>query len=87
VELKINPNTIAKAYGEREILGILITQVGSGTYISDKKPQSGGEERNRKIREVLGGFIKDMMDLGVDKKELIELIRNCPVETREEYRL
>ena len=38
VELKTNPNTIAKAYGELEIRGILATQVGSGTYISDKKP-------------------------------------------------
>ena len=31
VELKANPNTIAKAYGELEIRGILVTQVGSGT--------------------------------------------------------
>jgi GntR family transcriptional regulator len=80
VELKINPNTIAKAYGELEIRGILITQVGSGTYISDKKPQSGDEERDRKIREVVNRFVQDMRDLGVDKKELTELIRNCPVE-------
>ncbi len=38
VKLKANPNTIAKAYGELEIRGVLETQVGSGTYISDKKP-------------------------------------------------
>jgi GntR family transcriptional regulator len=81
VELKINPNTIARAYGELEIRGVLITQVGSGTYISDKKPQSGGEDRDRKIREVVSRFVQDMRDLGVDKKELTELIRNCLVET------
>jgi GntR family transcriptional regulator len=80
VELKTNPNTIAKAYGELEIRGILATQVGSGTYISDKAPLLGeavsaGEGLNRKIREVLGRFIQDMRDLGVDQAELPELIR------------
>lgn len=76
VELKTNPNTIAKAYGELEIRGILATQVGSGTYISDKKPVLEDDSLNRKIREVLGRFIQEMRDLGVDKRELIVLINS-----------
>ena len=39
IELKINPNTIAKAYSELEIRGLVITQVGSGTFISSKQPE------------------------------------------------
>jgi GntR family transcriptional regulator len=74
VELKINPNTIAKAYGELEIRGILVTQVGSGTYISDKKPDLEDDGRNRKIRELLGRFIREMEALGVSKEELTEMI-------------
>ena len=74
VELKTNPNTIAKAYGELEIRGILATQVGSGTYISDKKPVMEDDSLNRKIREVLGRFMQEMRDLGVDKRELVRLI-------------
>jgi GntR family transcriptional regulator len=81
VALKINPNTIAKAYGELEIRGILTTQVGSGTYVSDKAPLLGEavsaeEGLNRKIREVLGRFIQDMKDLGMDKAELLGMIRD-----------
>jgi GntR family transcriptional regulator len=76
VELKINPNTIAKAYGELEIRGILATQVGSGTYISDKKPVLEDDGRNRKIREVLGRFIQDMRDLGVEEGDLADLIKD-----------
>ena len=76
VELKTNPNTIAKAYGELEIRGILATQVGSGTFISDKKPVMEDDSLNRKIREVLARFIHEMNDLGVDKRELIALISN-----------
>jgi GntR family transcriptional regulator len=74
VELKTNPNTIAKAYGELEIRGILVTQVGSGTFISDKKPAVEDDGLNRKIREVLGRFVQEMRDLGVEKRELLKLI-------------
>jgi len=74
VELKINPNTIAKAYGELEIRGILTTQVGSGTYISDKKPDPEDDGPERKIREIVGRFIEEMRELGVGKKELAELV-------------
>ena len=74
VDLKANPNTIAKAYGELEIRGILVTQVGSGTFISDKKPIQEEEGPDRMIRELVSRFIKDMHDLGVEKKELSRLI-------------
>ena len=74
VELRTNPNTIAKAYGELEIRGILATQVGSGTYISDKKPVMEDNSLNRKIREVLARFLQEMRDLGVEKRELVKLI-------------
>jgi GntR family transcriptional regulator len=81
VDLKINPNTIAKAYGELEIRGILTTQVGSGTYILDKAPLLGAaasarEGLERKIREALGRFVRDMGDLGVDRAELPGMIRD-----------
>jgi len=74
VELKTNPNTIARAYSELEILGILETQVGSGTYISDKKPEPEDDGLSRKIQEVLARFVQEMSDLGVEKRELAALI-------------
>jgi len=76
VDLKTNPNTIAKAYGEMEIRGILETQVGSGTYISDKKPVMEDDSLNRKIHEVLGRFIQELHDLGVENRELVKLIES-----------
>ncbi|MDR1025218.1 MAG: GntR family transcriptional regulator [Treponema sp.] len=75
VDLKINPNTIAKAYGELEIRGILATQVGSGTYIADKRPEPEEDMLGAKIGETLGRFMREMRDLGLDKKEILRLIR------------
>ena len=79
VELKTNPNTIAKAYGELEIRGVLATQVGSGTYIADGKPVTedaiySADSLNRKIRELVKRFIRDMRDLGVEKREINRVI-------------
>ena len=76
VDLKTNPNTIARAYGELEIRGILATQVGSGTYIADKKPVVEDDSLNRKIREVLTRFVQEMRDLGVEKRELVRLFES-----------
>jgi GntR family transcriptional regulator len=80
VELKTNPNTIAKAYGELEIRGILVTQIGSGTFISDKKPETGGG-RKQKIREIFERFMAEMKALGVSRKELMELVKGGFNET------
>jgi len=81
IELKINPNTIARAYGEMEIRGIVTTQVGSGTYVSDKKPSSQEDGRSAKIREVLVRFLRDMDALGVDRAEAAELVRDFKEES------
>lgn len=82
VDLKTNPNTIARAYGELEIRGILNTQVGSGTYISDKKPVIEDDGLNRKIQEVLVRFVQEMRDLGVEKRELVKLVEEFRVQSR-----
>jgi GntR family transcriptional regulator len=74
VDLKTNPNTIAKAYNELEIRGILVTQVGNGTFISDKKPMLEDDSLSRKIQEVLSRFIHELRDLGVENRELVKLI-------------
>ena len=74
VELKINPNTIAKAYNELEIRGILKTQVGSGTFISEKTPEEDNDRREAKMNEALGRFLREMRSLGLSREESIRLI-------------
>ena len=39
VDLAINPNTVMRAYRELELGGLLETQQGTGTFISEKKPE------------------------------------------------
>lgn len=76
IDLKINPNTIAKAYSELEIRGIVVTQVGSGTYVSDKPPQQPDDERVKKWAEKVSRFVRDMEALGAKREEMLDLVRD-----------
>src|SRR5881394_3586444 len=38
VDLKINANTVAKVYAELERAGVLETQRGVGTFVSERQP-------------------------------------------------
>jgi GntR family transcriptional regulator len=75
VSLKINPNTIAKAYNELEIRGIVQTQVGSGTYIADKKPDVA-DARQKRLREAVERFLQEAGELGAGKDEIIKLMED-----------
>ena len=56
-ELSVNPNTVARAYREMELEGVLDTQQGSGTFIADHRPELGEEETRRKLDHVLTEFL------------------------------
>src|ERR1700736_6336855 len=49
VDLSINPNTVVRAYRELEIRGILETQQGTGTFISQQKVKRDDAQRQRRL--------------------------------------
>lgn len=57
VSLQINPNTVARAYSELEIRGIVNTQQGTGTFISEKKIELSDQERE----EILAGLVRSFL--------------------------
>jgi GntR family transcriptional regulator len=80
ITLKINPNTIAKAYNELEIRGLVQTQVGSGTFISSKKVDKNEFESKKKLDELCAEFIHKFKSLGISKDEIIETLKNFKEE-------
>ena len=52
VDLSINPNTVARAYTELELTGLVETQMGSGTFIGQRKVEQDDVERRRLLDEV-----------------------------------
>jgi GntR family transcriptional regulator len=52
VHLQINPNTVRKAYSELEILGILNTQQGTGTFVGNREVEIGKTEKAQMLKQI-----------------------------------
>ena len=70
VDLQVNPNTVARAYGELEIRGIVNTQQGTGTFISDQKVQISDVERERILAEITRSFVSHAASYGFSLEEI-----------------
>jgi GntR family transcriptional regulator len=83
VDLSINPNTVARAYREMEILGILTTHQGTGTFLTDQKPQPDDEERQRRLDQLVGEFVARTGREGFTLKELRDRLKERSSEAKE----
>jgi GntR family transcriptional regulator len=71
VDLRINPNTVGRAYNELEIRGIVMTQQGTGTFISGKTIELDKVERERVLAGISKTFISKAGSYGFTLDELI----------------
>ena len=76
VDLAINPNTVMRAYRELELGGLLETHQGTGTFISDKKPEKRTVERERQLSQMAGEFAARAGAAGFTLEELIDRLRD-----------
>ena len=71
VHLQVNPNTIRKAYSELEILGILDTQQGTGTFVSDQQVEIGQAEKQRMLGQICDELVARGHQYGFTLKEIV----------------
>jgi GntR family transcriptional regulator len=72
VDLSINPNTVIRAYRELEIRGVLDTQQGTGTFISQQKAPRDGPVRQRRLNQIIGEFVARAGSEGFSLEEVLE---------------
>lgn len=82
VELKVNLNTVAKAYKELEIRGVLATQQGSGTFIAAVTVERDGIERRRRVVQVVDELLARAAALGLPPRELLAELQQRLEEER-----
>lgn len=80
VDLAINPNTVQRAYREMEIRGVLETQQGTGTFISQQKVKRDEVERRRQLAQLVSDFVGRAGAAGFTIKELLEEIHEFNTE-------
>ncbi|MBN1952932.1 MAG: GntR family transcriptional regulator [Bacteroidales bacterium] len=71
VELKVNLNTVAKAYKELEIRNVLETQQGTGTFIGNIQIQIPEKEKERKLRDICNEFSTVAFSYGFSVEDII----------------
>jgi GntR family transcriptional regulator len=82
VDLQINPNTVARAYNELEIRGIVTTQQGTGTFISDKQVKVDEIRREQVLSEITRSLIIKANSYGFTIDEVIAYLKeNGPEAT------
>lgn len=75
LDIKISVMTIKKAYDELEKEGYLVSVQGKGTFVAPKNVELAREQAKIKIEEYLSKAIDISSQFGIDKKELIELLK------------
>ncbi|HWG87459.1 MAG TPA: GntR family transcriptional regulator [Candidatus Acidoferrales bacterium] len=80
VDLAINPNTVLRAYRELELGGMLETQQGTGTFITQKKVRRDEAERARQLSQLAGEFLSRAGAAGFTVQELLDQLREMAPE-------
>ncbi|MBN2312366.1 MAG: GntR family transcriptional regulator [Sedimentisphaerales bacterium] len=71
VHLSVNPNTVRKAYSELEILDILDTQQGTGTFVGHRQVEIGEAEKERMLRQICDELVARGNQYGFTLKEIV----------------
>ena len=83
VDLTINPNTVVRAYRELEIRGVLETQQGTGTFISQAKPKQDEVERERQLNQLVADATARAGQAGFTVGELIARLKELQADRKE----
>lgn len=89
VDLAVNPNTVARAYLDLEVEGVIYKRQGAGTFVSTQGVRVSKNERRKVLAELIEKALVEGVNLGLDEEELREafervlekILQARPVET------
>ena len=73
-ELRVNRNTVAKAYRDLEVMGLLYTRRGMGVFVNKNIEGKCREDCRRRIIGRLHEVVAESKAAGMVRKEIIEII-------------
>jgi len=73
-QLKVNANTVQRAYREMEILGLVETLRGQGTFVRQTEEIVEGT-REEMLTNLVDDFVAAMQSLGLTMADTLELVK------------
>jgi GntR family transcriptional regulator len=74
-ELLVNPNTVARAYRELEVAGVVTKRRTAGTFVSETAARLTVDQRRDLLAPRVDALLTEAQGLGVGLDDLIELVR------------
>jgi GntR family transcriptional regulator len=74
-QLIVNPNTVARAYRELELAGIVVKRRTSGTYVSNAAPRMDRRNRLKIVTQRVDALLVEARQMNIPLDEVIALIR------------
>jgi len=73
-DLRVNPNTVARAYQRLTEGGVLSVRRGEGTFVADQPAQPRKSEKHEMLRDAALRYVSAVVAAGAELKEAIEAV-------------
>jgi GntR family transcriptional regulator len=74
-ELRVNPNTVARAYQNLEGAGVIRSVPGGGTYVAGNGPGLLKSEKLRRLRPLARQLAVESVQLRLAREEAVKLLK------------
>ena len=75
VDLSVNPNTVSRAYTELELTGLVETQMGSGTFVGQRKVEQDEVERRRILEQICQEMLSRASNHGFTLDDILDNLK------------
>jgi len=74
-QLLVNPNTIARAYRELEIAGVVEKRRTAGTYVAENGSPLARKERIKLLKERIDQLLVEAFQMGFELDEVLRIVQ------------
>jgi GntR family transcriptional regulator len=85
-DLRVNPNTVARAYQRLTEGGVLSVKRGEGTYVADEPPVPRKAERNEALRDAATRYASTSIAVGASLGDAVDELNAAHERVVREHR-
>ena len=85
-DLRVNPNTVARAYQRLTEGGVLAVKRGEGTYVADEPVQPKKAERNEALRDAATRYASTAIAVGSELDDAVDELESAFERVVREHR-
>ncbi len=85
-QLRVNPNTVARAYQRLTDTGVFAVRRGEGTFVAEVPSQLKKSERNEALRDAAGQYAGTALSVGAALEQAVTELENSFERLTREHR-